>query len=360
MLHIPSPAHGGKSLNLVARYDYFDKIRLWLREPLLTSTQLKQLREHCGPGGLYHQEGPAYFDWRYRQKLELYQPSRRALNLLAHRDDALLNHVEPACDLIFADRFGTEDCFELFRDGFLQPWHRRRTQVHGYERGNSQGFTTRAPPQPGQRRNGHWCVFYADRPCKLTGERNCFHFEGKHAGAQYVRRLGLQQPRDLLGFDFDGYFARWMRLYQVDLDRLGRWDHNRRTGNRRKRSYVAQYSSRITTDSDRLRGGLLYRLRSQHPDGSGCSLQRFVDGYGRGPFLRPVTPLFIYVHSHKHVHVETTRIKPRQPPAFTPEFQCVFPTRTRCSHEPATGVVSDRHPASSGLARAQPERASSP
>jgi hypothetical protein len=131
-------------------------------------------------------------------------------------------------------------------------------------------------PQPGDRRSGHWFEFYADRPCKLTGEPNCFHFEGKHAGAQYVHRLGLHHPRDLLDFDFDAYFARAMRLYQIDFDRLGRFDHNRRTGDRRKRSIVEQIG-RVGYNGDRLRVGLLLELHSRHPDGSGSSLQRFVD-----------------------------------------------------------------------------------
>jgi hypothetical protein len=288
---------------------------LWLREPRLTPTQLEQLRRLCGPGGLHHDNAPARFDWRYRQKLELHQPSAAALARIAHRTDALLNYAEPACDLIFHDWCAAADCFELFRDGFLQPWHRRSMPVRGYEHGNAQGFSTRAPPQPGQRRNGHWFVFYADRPCKLTGERNCVHFEGRHAGAQVLRRLGLHHPRDLRDFDFDGYFARWMRLHQVDRDRLGRWDHNRRTGNRRTRS----------CNDDRLRGALLYRLRSRHPDGSGNSLQRFVDGYGRGPFLTRITPLFIYVHSHKLLHVERNPHQTGTTPQFHPAKPVRFP-----------------------------------
>jgi hypothetical protein len=286
VLHILDVNRGGKPLKVVARYVYFDKLRLWLREPLLTSSKLEQLRQHCG--WLYHDDRPARFDWHYRQKLELYQPSRRALNLIAHRDDALLNHVEPARDLIFAD-YGHEDCFELFQAHFLQPWHRSRTQVHAYgAHGFSHGFTTRAAPQPGERRNGHWFEFYADRPCKLTNEPNCFHFEGRHAGAQCVRGLGLHQPRDLLDFDFEAYFARAMRLYQIDLERLGRFDDNRRTGNRRKRS-----SDAALLRDDRLRGGALVLLHARHPDGSGSSLQQFVDSYGRGPFLTLVRPLSI-------------------------------------------------------------------
>ena len=56
-----------------------------------------------------------------------------------------------------------------------------------------------------------------------------------------MRRIGLHYPRDLINFDFDAYFTRWFRLYDLDLERLGRYHQNKLSGGKRKRARIEHY-----------------------------------------------------------------------------------------------------------------------
>jgi hypothetical protein len=256
---------------------YFDRIRIWLREPL-NSRDRKMLERNCA--GLYEESarlGP------YRCKIEVYRPSKIGLHTLSRLPDgAMVNYIEVTSDLIMPDAAQLQVLHELFKHGFLQLRHGGKG-LKSYEG----GFSTRKTPEPGARRGGFWFQWYIDRPCKVTGEDRCFHFEGKYEGRQFVKRLGVYHPRDLKGFDFTRYFKKHLKLYRVDLDRLGRFDDNKRKGAKRKQSKV----------NDRKLGMALYRTLSAHADQEDRSLQRFVDQYGRGPFL---TPVIIYDdHWHK-------------------------------------------------------------
>ena len=282
-----------RGINPVRILFYFDRMRIWLREPL-SSQDRKSLEQNCP--GMYEESalfGPYY------HKVELYQPNEFGLATLAHLpDDAMVTYLEPTCDVIMTDVAQMERVLDAFKHGFRQPWHRKKG-VQSY----SSGFSTRTPPKPGERRAGSWFNWYIDHPCKLTGEAHCFHFEGKNEGRQFVKRLGIQHPRDLKDFDFDAYFRKHMRLYRVDLERLGRYHHNKRTRAKRKR----------TSPDDRKRGMILYRVLSAHADQEDRSLQRFLDQYGTGayPYL---TSYNIYDHWHKSVTSQSIPIIERQLP----------------------------------------------
>ena len=278
----------------LAVHTYFHRVRFWRRRPL-SDPQLAAVRRECrGPDRLRVANEPAWFDSRYRQKIDLHHPSPKALHMVARLDDAFVNYVEVTCDFVLGDHYAAEWWLDRFRDHFLQPWHRPTMGMKSYAEGDS----TRQPPQPGQRRTGHWFQWYIDKPCRITGDPHCFHFEGKHQGIAAVRKLGIHRPADLVGFDFDSYFIRRMKLYTVDRERLGRFHHNRRAGSRRQKS-----RDRWTRYVDRMRGNGIYRVHSLHPydrqdpeANIHHSLQQFVDSYGRGPFLSP--PHLIYDHVH--------------------------------------------------------------
>jgi hypothetical protein len=63
-----------------------------------------------------------------------------------------------------------------------------------------------------------------------------------------------------------------VKLYTVDLERLGRLDHNRRSGSRRQKAYRAD--NRRYWNHDREIGALLYHRLSVHQDRINYSLQR--------------------------------------------------------------------------------------
>jgi hypothetical protein len=270
-------------------YIYFDRLHIWLCEPWPTAA-VNKLRKLCAQ--VIAKEDPAWFDPQYRQSLEILQPTPSALQFLARLDNSVLfNYVEIACDVIFVDPHALQRCLELFRHSFLQAWHRLTMRVQAYP----QGFTTRDTPEPGERRTGHWFQYYSDRLCRLTQEPNCFHFEGKYQGVQFLRRIGLRHPRDLINFDFDDYFARKMMLYRLDLERLGRYDDNRRTGRKRRTSQIETHGS-LSFNVDFWRGAMLYRRLSAYPDSTDSSLQQFVDHYGRGPFITPLTSFYVHIN----------------------------------------------------------------
>jgi hypothetical protein len=263
-------------------HTYFDKVRIWLRRPL-NKGRAGQLRhgDHRVTDGCWFR--------CFQQQVELYHPTRETLHDLAAwldgDDDVLINYVEVACDLILPEFMATA-LDTLFKRGFLQPWHGAMVP-HNYPH----SFTTRRIGK-GSKRAGRWFQAYADRPCKLTGEVGCFHAEFKHQGVRSVRSLGIRHPRDCLAFDFDAYFSKWMVLYDLDCERLGRFDHNRRSGAKRKKPRIGG-SARHPYNNDQGRGEGLYYVLSMHPTSTDHSLQHFVDQYGRGPFL---TPLLFYVH----------------------------------------------------------------
>lgn len=281
-------------------YPFFDVLRMWLRRPL-TRDELWR----CGSHVQTHHNGQwtrtanrkiqVWFpDLHYRQRVTLWQPPRQVLEVFASRNDALLNYAEVAFDFLASGEpwqvhHALDQLLEAFRDGFLQARHgTKQCRAYPY------GFTTRTYPAAGQRHNGRWYHCYIDRPSKVTGEP-CFHFEGRHQGADACRRIGIRHPHDMLSFNFAAYARNHIVLWQIDYERLGRFHRNRRTGSRAKKSLIA-YSGGVPFNRDIAFGARLYKIHSWHPpfrdergnmiESETSSLQQFVDYYGRGPFLR--------------------------------------------------------------------------
>jgi hypothetical protein len=272
-----------------ARYCYLDKLQIWLRTPL-SAKQMRQIDRHCAVS--YVENGDCWWDWHYTQKVQICRPDVSALRTLAALDDtAILNYIEIAVDFILRDEIEVDHWLDTFKNGFLHRWHDRRMCVEAY----SGGFSTRASPERGESRRGRWFNYYADKPCRITGEVHCFHFEGKHCGVQFLRRIGIHHPRDLLDFDFDSYFIKNLQIYDLDFERLGRYHDNKQSGAKRKKGRIIEYGKRGIYNQDARLGGILYQALAVHSHQHERSLQCFVDNYGRGPFLSPV-------HSYDHVH----------------------------------------------------------
>jgi hypothetical protein len=106
---------------------------------------------------------------------------------------------------------------------------------------------------------------------QIDAGRVLFPFEGKHQGVQFLRRIGLRHPRDLIKFDFDDYFAKRTILYRLDLERLGRYDDNRGTGMKRRTSQIRTHGP-LSFNVDFWHGAILYRRLSAHPDSNDNSL----------------------------------------------------------------------------------------
>lgn len=122
MQNIPRQCPSVKSV-----YGYFDKLQAWLQIPA-TKAELDELDRHCGRGGIYAENKSARFGRRWRQRIELRQPSDMALRWIADRDDALINRAEMAVDIAFDNPADRDDARYWLDHHIVRRWH-RETQL---------------------------------------------------------------------------------------------------------------------------------------------------------------------------------------------------------------------------------------
>jgi hypothetical protein len=266
-----------------ATIDYLDVVGVWLKRQL-SPREFQRIDRNC-IGGADFRPVTSYANSLspYQWRLTLRQPTKAALEQVAQLADAFANYLEIARNWLLDNPWDAETLDELFRKHFAQPWHGKKGVVaYAY------GFSTRTYPRKGQRRTGLSFNWYSDRPCKITGTRYCFHFEGKHQGRRSVRSLGIDHPRDLLRFNFNGYFANQLsHWYVIDYERLGRFHLNKRSGSKRQKPRIRWYGS-YAYNVDAATGGIIYRRYALDENETGWSLQRFIDRYGKGRFLQRV------------------------------------------------------------------------
>jgi hypothetical protein len=215
-------------------YPYFDKIQFWVREPLNPET-VERLRKQCG--SLYDTIEPARFNPQFRHRIELRQPSKQALRWLARRDDALINRVEIALDLIFKFRADVEEALDFLHQHLVRRWHGKNQEIQVFRlppRGDDAGsLETRYDA-------GDWApnalVLYRQDHSRVTGELNCLHIEWRVKSVRAMRAAGIESCQDLLQFDHRGFWKKRLLLYKVDRNHLGLLISNRRRGTKRRLS----------------------------------------------------------------------------------------------------------------------------
>ena len=285
--------------------------------------------------------------------LTVVAPKPPALQLLAELPKgSFVNYIEVARNFICDEqtKWGMRDLFDMH---FVHPWHGKHVQV----REENGSYTS----QEEAKRNFVW---YADEPCKLTGELDCFHLEGRHTGARRVRKLGVYHPRDLLTFDFGAYWLKHLDLRDVNRQRFGRYMRNRRSGSRSHQPLLTQCGGYFY-DEDEALGRIVFRVLSVHPEQHCRSIQRFIDQYGTGPFLHPLyidvnvslCPMFLhpilaqeflaFLPHSVHSHDKTTVYQHSQSvptPFFNPVLSDVappcFPTVRKSENQGLVSSVS--------------------
>ena len=262
-----------RQINIEVRYDYIDKIAVRITRDI-SKSELRFLQDNVVEFVDYRQGH--YTRGFVNGVLTIVAPKPPALQFLADLPDrTIVNYLEVARDYICDE--GTKWLLrDLFDRHLVQPWHGRHVQVR--EENGSYTSQDEAPRK---------FVWYADKPCKLTGDVDCFHLEGRHVGVVQVSKLGIHHPRGLLSFDFAKYWQKHLHLYDIDLERLGRYHLNQQSGSRRQQPMLQQCGP-ITYNRDRATGCVLFKSLSAHPEQHCRSMQRFVDVYGRGPFLLPL------------------------------------------------------------------------
>ena len=228
-------------------YAYFDKIQFWVPTPLDRQI-LAQLRTQCGRGGLYAESGPARFNARFRQRIELRQPTDQALQWLARRDDAIINRAEITIDLVFNCLSDRDDAWECLHRHIVRRWHGKKQQIRAY-RGGSQTHSLSDYGGLGDSRYDaggsapNKIVFYREEHSRVTGEAYCLHLEWRLKGLTAVRRAGIESGHDLLEFNHRVFWQKRLRLYDVDRVRLGRMARNKASGKKRRKSEIHQSGS---------------------------------------------------------------------------------------------------------------------
>jgi hypothetical protein len=220
----------------IGKHSYFDKIQIWMREPLNQSTILR-LGEQCGQGGLFVVCRPARFDSGLRQRVELRQPSGWALRWLAQRNDVLINRAEIALDLVFKYRADAEEAWDFFHQHLARRWHRKGQEIRIFRS---------SPPDdhPGTRETrydaGGWApnglVLYADDHSRITGELNCVHIEWRVRTLRAMRATGIESGQDLPEFNHRAFWQKRLLFCTVDRRRLGLQIRNHLMGTRRRSS----------------------------------------------------------------------------------------------------------------------------
>ena len=205
----------GKLIKPVSVYDYLDVVQVWVREPWCESER-RIIKAHTAKVLWANQLGinqPAWWDHRYKQFIKLCRPRKQAIEVLAERDDALITYSELARDYILADECQVWHGLRLSAKHFNQKWHNSR-RMKVWPNGNWRSGNLH--------KKGMVIQAYGDQPSKVTGEVDCLHLEAKITGSSACKRAGISHPKDLLDFDFDGFWKRYLTFVDVDRRRLGR------------------------------------------------------------------------------------------------------------------------------------------
>lgn len=338
-VQITRPVDQKSPPQFVATYDFFDVKRLRLVERL-PDEQLDFIHEHSKraemkPGNPI----PGYLN----KYLIINLPRRPALESLAEIPEAMSYYgddgemLDPMCnfeeiahDSILPGNISAEKFQKLFNKHFVARWH--GDHVSAYDRWGTTSYSDRERISIDDRdvddrdvddrhkeQRGISYRWYWDKPCKVSTKRwNCFHFEVLHEGQHAVQQIGIRHPRDALTFDFAAHRRKFLesQLFKLDYEILGRSDHNRRHKSRRRMPLITESGRNY----DKMHGIRLFSKYGRHPDWiddedgidrchkvNGAwrvgdharggliqkepTLQRFVDVYGRGDFLIPITML---------------------------------------------------------------------
>jgi hypothetical protein len=170
---------------------YFDVIRFWLKNPL--DHRARSELQHLTGVKLRIDTEPARFSASYRQRINLWQPSDRALDWLAeHLDHILINYLEMALDWTFKDGDSRDEGRQFIDYYFVRRHHGKTQKIKFYEQ-------TR---YDGARSARNRTVLYNEEVSRKTGEMApSLHLEWRANGAQAVRSLGIVSAADLVRFD---------------------------------------------------------------------------------------------------------------------------------------------------------------
>ncbi|MBR0852147.1 hypothetical protein JQ543_30735 [Bradyrhizobium diazoefficiens] len=255
-------------------YFYFDTVK-YLTKIEINEADRAWLRSHCKHLDIRRhgswvraKRGHRQVNiWPWRLRIECHLPDRAALAFFAKLRDTKLTAAHLARDFTFEGSPGKWAMLDLFSGAWVQPHLKNDLRII-FDNG---GFST------GRRAKGTYFTAYADLACRIDGITDCWHFEQRSHGTKALAQANLHEPADLIDFDHERHWEVKDRecLRWLDKRTLGRTHRNRQDKTRDQQS--AARDLRI--------GGLLWRIFGTDEFGN-SSVQHFIRGYGRGPFIR--------------------------------------------------------------------------
>jgi hypothetical protein len=136
----------------------------------------------------------------------------------------------------------------------------------------------------GPRTAANTTKLYKDDYSRITGETDVTRIEWRLNGSRALRAAGIHSARDLLDFDHYRFWKKRLRLFGVDIERLGRLFRIGKRG--RKRS--------LPTDERMGRTLLNSVLEERKEDGVVVArVQKLIDNYGSARIRRALVPIAV-------------------------------------------------------------------
>jgi hypothetical protein len=264
---------------------FLDKAQVWLPEPL-SASNLAELKSLCR-GKVHKLKKWVRFNHKvYKQRLQLNQPTREALQLLNAQAGVLINYLEISLDWLFDNYWICECARETHDQCRIRKYHGKQ----GIRNKNGTTYDAYRWKNP----NGMVC--YSDRPSKATGEIFCVHTDWMISRAAAIRRAGINSLADLLALDLHDFWSKRLILAEVDRSILGRLYQNYILNTRRRSPWLEERrgsnGQTYLYNVDAYIGTILYRRTYTDPE-LPSSTQAVIDRYRYLEVSRCLIPLDI-------------------------------------------------------------------
>jgi hypothetical protein len=214
----------------------------------------------------------------------LLQPDHDALKWIVRRG-AHVTQVEIAVDFAFASPRKRDGAQAFVEEHFVRPWHPRASPVHYVGSGRKPAKEVDRRRLPGDthydagRRGSSFIKVYGEHYGRKDGLLDIVHIEWTANDRRALRRAGIVDARDLVDFDFVGFWQKHLLLAAVDEEKLGRLFLNRLRGEKaRTPRRKTTGAGRPTFNEDRYVGEAL-RKRLDIFERHSVPIQTLVDMY---------------------------------------------------------------------------------
>jgi hypothetical protein len=152
----------------------------------------------------------------YRQRLEIYQPHHEVLRFLAKLDHHV-TYAELALDWLMRNDAQLRGAEEIISRCWMRPYHRLE---HGVEFNRKTVYLAR--PTDKVRPTSYSSKPYRFGAGPYGNHPYCVHTEIRLDGAQALRRACIKSISDLVQFDHNGFWRKWLVLAELDFAYFGR------------------------------------------------------------------------------------------------------------------------------------------